>query len=246
MHSSGRTLGRVSAAISAVLVAIAIAWAGVAVAQPYGVPDDIAAYEAQAGRPFPPGGPYLGASQIPQLKARLEYAEARYDDARRMRDRAAARHWKKQIKHLRRELAERHVAAERYGAPLALPPQTLGSSSSYPAASSWYPQGPSPAYPPSYGSSAYPGAYGPAGAANPSGTGALSTMMGALLGRSPAGAMPASGYPMNGYPPSGYQTGYGPAGYPQAGSQPSGGPASGGSMGDAVSSLLGSMGGAIR
>ena len=83
-----------------------------AAADPYNSPDDVAAYQAYTaqhyGQPMPPPGQYTAPpnyAQRNQLEAQLNYAEAQYNRAQQSGDWRAAKHWKKQIKHLRRELS---------------------------------------------------------------------------------------------------------------------------------------------
>ena len=102
-----------------------------AAADPYNTPNDVAAYQAytgqgQYGQPMPPSGPYpapLNYAQRNQLEAQLNYAEAQYNRAQQAGDRGAAKHWKKQIKHLRRELSGGgHQEGPGYGTRDYMPP----------------------------------------------------------------------------------------------------------------------------
>jgi hypothetical protein len=222
--------------------------------------DDAAAYQAQYyGQPMPPPSQYPGQpayGQRSQLEAQLNYAEAQYNRARQAGDQGAAKHWKKQIKHLRRELSgQGHAEGPGYGAPAYMAPN---EQQPYPPATAYgpppqeyappaYAQQPYPpagyppgAYPPAeYPQAGYPNAGYPYGAAAaPSGapwygapaatgsTGGLSSLLGPLLG---TGAAP-SGAPYAGYPQAGYPNG--------APGSPSGAPGTTGTTGS-----MGSMGG---
>jgi hypothetical protein len=232
-----------------------------AAGEAYNQPDDIAAYQsypAQYGQPY--GQPMPQPPQYPgapnsyarrnQLMAQLNYAEAQYNQARQSGNRQAAKYWRKDIKHLQRELSGGGRAAGfGYGAPAYMPPQQPSyapPASAYAQPMQEYgpPQGPAytQPYPPTtppYGyASAPPAPYPPAGypsagypnaaAGSPYGapgasgsTGGLSSLLGPLFGG--AAAPSAAGYPNTG-----------------AGS-PNGAPATTGSMGDIVNSLMGSM-----
>jgi hypothetical protein len=221
----------------------------VAVADPYNAPDDVAAYQAYTGRgqygqPMLPSGQYPGLSyaQRDQLEARLNYAEAQYNLAQQAGDRGAAKHWKKQIKHLTRELAVRgHQEGPGYGfgygAPGYMPPQgpygppALAYGPPYPSPGNAYVQ----PYPPvGFPPTGYPNAgsayqYGAPGAPGQGGSmGGLISLIGPLLG---GGGAPSTA-PYAGYPPTGYQN-------PAAGS-PYGAPAASGQMGG-LGSLLGPL-----
>ena len=107
-----RIFSRRILSVSAGLILIAAPiLATAAAADPYHDPDDVAAYQAytaQYGQPMPPPGRYPAPPNFAdrnQLEARLNYAESQYAQARRAGDERAAKHWKKQIKHLSRELS---------------------------------------------------------------------------------------------------------------------------------------------
>jgi hypothetical protein len=231
---------------------------------PYDSPDDAAAYQAytaQYGRPMPPPPQYFERPDYAprgQLEAQLNYAEAQYDRARQAGDRAAAKHWKKDIKHLRRELyGEGRAEGPGYGAPAYMPPQgpSYGppASAYAPPTREYAPPGPAYAQPypsmmPPYGyAGAPPAPYPPAGyppSGYPNGAGAsiygapgatgsmggLSSLLGPLLGT--GAAPPAAPYPPAGYPQAGYPG--------AAAGSPYGVPATTGSMGG-LSSLLGPL-----
>ncbi|HVB79753.1 MAG TPA: hypothetical protein VNE82_07345 [Candidatus Binataceae bacterium] len=225
-----------------------------------GEPDDAAAYQAQYyGPPMPPPPQYPGQpnyAQRNQLVARLNYAEAQYNRARQVGDREAAKHWKKDIKHLRRELSgERHAEGPGYRAPAYMPPQPPyyappalaytppmreNAAPGSPYAQSYpptmppygYPGGAPVPYPPAgYPPTGYPNAAAasPYGAPAASGSmGGLSSLIGPLLGG--GGAPSAAPNPsVGGYPQAGYPN---PA---------YGAPTTTGSMGNIVNSLIGSM-----
>jgi len=253
-----------------VLVALAVLMS-IPASAAAGQPDDITAYQsAQYGQPMPPAPPYPGppAPYVPrnQLQAQLNYAEAQYNQARQAGNQGAAKHWRKEIKHLRRQLyGNGHAEAPGYGAPAYMPPQ----GPYYPPASAYAPPtqeygAPGPGYAepyfpstPTYGGYAgappapYPGAgYPPAGYPNPAAAspygapgasgsmGGLTSLLGPLLGGGSA-APAAAPYPTAGYPQAGYPNAA--AGYPNAA------PAAAGSMGG-IGSLLGPLlrGGSIR
>jgi hypothetical protein len=226
-----------------------------AAADPYDTPGDVAAYQAygqaQYGQPMPPSGQYPAPSyaQRNQLEAQLNYAEAQYNRAQQAGDWGAAKHWKKQIKHLRRELSggghqEGPGYGSGYGAPSSMPP--MGPSYSPPGSAyeppmqGYPPPGQGQAYgqpypPAGYPPTGYPNSgsayqYGATGAPGQAGsTGGLSSLLGPLFG---GGGAPA-GAP--GYPQAGYQN-------PAAGS-PYGAPGSSGQMGSmgGLGSLLGPL-----
>jgi len=238
-----------------------------AAGEPYNPSDDVAAYQvypAQYGQPMPPPQPYPGRpdyAQRNQLQAQLNYAEAQYNRARQAGDREGAKHWKKDVKHLRRELyGPGHAEGSGYGAPAYMPPQEpfYGPPASAYAAPTQEYGAPGPAYaqpypptmPPYDGyAGGAPAPYPPAGyppqgypnaaaAGSPYGvpaatgsTGGLSSLLGPLFGG--GGAPSAAPYPSGGYPPAGYPN-------PAAGS-PYGAPATTGSMGAIMNSLIGSM-----
>jgi hypothetical protein len=225
-----------------------------AAGEPYYPPNDIAAYQAaQYGQPMPappqypaPSGSYARRNQ---LVAQLNYAEGQYNQARQAGNRQAAKYWRKDIKHLRRELSgEGHGPGLGYGAPAYLPPQQPlyappASAYAQPMREYGPPSGPAYAQPyapttPPYGyASAPPAGYPSAGyagaaAASPYGApaasgsaGGLSSLLGPLLG---AGSAPSA------------------AGYPNsAAGSPNGAPAATGSMGAIMNSLMGSMRGSM-
>jgi hypothetical protein len=205
-----RTCGRriLSALVGLVLVAAPL-MVSVAAADS----DDIAAYQAYTSqRDYPPPAPYaapsMGIAQRNELQARLNYAEAQYEQARRAGDRAAAKHWRKQVKHLSRELyGERHAEGPGYGAPAlmppagpAYPPPAFYGPPAQPYAAPGYVQQPYPppgypsaGYPPSggYPTTGYPSYSAPAAAGS---TGGLSSLLGPLMG---GGAAPYPGYPQS-------------------------------------------------
>ena len=188
-----------------------------------GEPDDISAYQAQYGPPPPcgayPGGPVHAYQNLIQ---HLNYAEARYVQARQAGDREATRHWRKQIKRLRRELSgsARTARAVPYWAPLPEPPHSSYAGPGYSGYEYRPPYMPAP-YPPQtppvvavpYGQPALPsGGYAGGPAATPfgssaaPGSGGLASLVGPLLGggsaQSPV-AYPAyqgPGYSGPGYP----------------------------------------------
>ena len=199
-----------------------------------GSPDDIAAYQsAQYGQPY--GQPMAPLPQYPgpsgsyarhnQLVAQLNYAEAQYNQARRSGNRQAAKYWRKDIKHLQRELSGRgHAEGRVYGAPAFMPPQQplyAPPASAYAQPMQEYGPPPSPAYaqqpypqagypPTGYPPAGYPQAtaapyvapgYGAPGATGS--TSGLSSLLGPLLG---TGAAAPSGAPVANYPQAGYPT----------------------------------------
>jgi hypothetical protein len=191
----------------------------------YDPANDVAAYQAYTrpayGQPRPPQIGYFGSPgyvRRDELLARLNYAEAQYDGARQAGDRVAAKHWKRDIKHLRREIAAaERVRGSGYGAPgYVIPPQR---PSYLPPAPGFRPpvyaspmtaySQPYPSSMPPYGYAGAPPAPYPSGYANapasPYGapatmgtTGGLGTLLGPLLGGGPV----ASGaqYPQAVYP----------------------------------------------
>jgi hypothetical protein len=220
-----------------------------AAADPYNTPDDVAAYQAysgqnaQYGQPMPPPGQYSAPpsyAQRSQLEAQLNYAEAQYNRAQQSGDWGAAKHWKKQIKHLRRELSGQGRPGgpgygSGYGAPTYVPPQGPSyapPSSAYappmqeypPPGQAYAPPYPPAGYPPSgyppagypNGGSAYP--YGAPGAPGQTGsTGGLSSLLGPLFGGAGApSAAPPAGYPQAGYPNAAAGSPYGAPGAPGA------------------------------
>ena len=170
-----------SASAGLILIAAPIL-ATAAAADPYHDPDDVAAYQAytaQYGQPMPPPGRYPAPPNFAdrnQLEARLNYAESQYAQARRAGDERAAKHWKKQIKHLSRELSGGgYPHGSGHGASAFMPP---GGPSFGPPPSAYAPPMPENA-PPGYAQQFYP-----------------------PTGYPPAG-YPAAGYPSNGYPQTG-------------------------------------------
>ena len=179
-----------------------------AAADPYNSPDDVAAYQAytgqgQYGQPMPPPGQYPAPNyaQRNQLEAQLNYAEAQYNRAQQAGDWAAAKHWKKQIKHLRRELSAAVARKAQAMAPVTERQVTcrLRSRPMRRQASAYAP--PMQEYPPSgcrrtrqpyppvgYPPTGYPNAgpayqYGAPGAPGQAGsTGGLSSLLGPLFG----------------------------------------------------------------
>jgi len=171
-----------SASAGLILIAAPIL-ATAAAADPYDDPEDVAAYQAytaQYGQPMPPPGRYAAPPNFAdrnQLEARLNYAESQYAQARRAGDERAAKHWKKQIKHLSRELSgggNPHGSGP--GASAFMPP---GGPSYGPPPSAYAPPMPENA-PPGYAQQFYP----------PSGY--------------PSAGYPVAGYPAAGYPAAGY------------------------------------------
>ncbi len=187
-----------------------------------GEPDDISAYRAQYGQPPPPGAyPGQPAFARQKLMEHLNYAEAQYEQARRAGDREAARHWRKQIKRLRRELSESAHAA---WAPMLEPPPSSFPGPGYPGYGYAQPYMPAP-----YPSQTPPVVAAPYGRSS----GGLTSLLGPLLGAGPAqspAAYPA--YQGPGYPGPGYPAGAVPNGA-------AGAPAMGG-----IGSLLGPLFGA--
>jgi len=208
--------GILSALAGLILVAAPLI-AGVASADP----DDIAAYQAYTSqRGYPPSAPYTAPTLCPaprnELQARLNYAEAQYQQARQAGDQGAAKHWRKQIKHLSRELyGERHAEGPGYGPPAMMPPggQPYGPPPAFygppaqPYPAPGYAQQP---YPPAgYPAAGYASGYPPTGyhpaAGYPYGApaatgsmGGLSSLLGPLMG---GGAAPSAA-PYPGYPQS--------------------------------------------
>lgn len=206
-----------------------------AAADPYNIPDDVAAYQAytghgQYGQPMPPAGHYLARldyAQRNQLEARLDYAEAQYNRARQAGDSGAAKHWKKQIKHLRRELSsgsrqERPGYGSGYGTRDYMLPQepygppALAYGPQYPPPGTAYAQPYPPAgYPPTgYPNAGSPYPYGASGAPGQTGsTSGLGSLLGPLLGGGGApSAAPYAGYPQAGYPNAAAGSPYGAPG----------------------------------
>ncbi len=200
-----------------------------AAADPYDPPNDVAAYQAytaqneQYGQPMPPPpGQYPGGpnyAQRHQLEVQLNYAERQYNQARQAGNEPAAKHWKREIKHLRRELSGGgHAEGPGYGAPAYMQPQ-------------------GPPYPPPASAYAPPAsAYAsPMQEYAPSGSGYAQPY--------PSAAYPPSGYPNAGVP--GYAQPYPAAEYPPssypngAAASPYGAPGATGSGG--LSSLLGPL-----
>ena len=205
---------RILSALAGLVLVAAPLMVGVAWADP----DDIAAYQAYTSqRAYPPPATYarsLAPAQRNELQARLSYAEAQYEQARQVGNQGAAKHWRKQIKHLSRELyGERHAEGQGYsgpamvppgGAPYGPPPPAFYGPPAQPYAAPSYGQMP---YPPSgYTAAGYASGYPPAGypatgypygAPAASGSmGGLSSLLGPLMG---GGAAPsAATYP--GYP----------------------------------------------
>lgn len=233
-----------------------------AAADPYNSPNDVAAYQsAQYGQPMPPPPQYYGPpgsyAHRNQLLSQLNYAESQYNRARQSGNREAAKYWRKDIKHLKRELsAQGHAENPGYGVPTYMaPPQSAYAQpmQAYGPPMQQYgsPSGPAYAepYPPTtpygyggnpapYASAPYPAtqypsaAYPNTAAASPYGTPGASGStggLGSLLGPLfGAGSAPSA------------------AGYTNAGAaSPNGAPASTGSMGDIVNSLMGSMRGSV-
>jgi hypothetical protein len=202
-----------------------------AAAEPYDTHDDVAAYQAYTGQgpyaqPMPPSAQYpapLGYAQRNQLEQRLNYAEAQYNRAQQAGDWGSAKHWKKQIRHLRRELSggsheegPSYGSGYGYGAPYMQPQGPYG-----PPASAYGPQYPPPAYgqpypPTGYSPAGYPnaGSVYPYGAPGQTGSmGGLSSLLGPLLGGGGApSAAPYAGYPQAGYPNAAAGSPYGAPG----------------------------------
>jgi len=219
MNLSRNRSRRILSALAALVLVAAPLMAGVASADP----DDIAAYQAYTSqRGYPPSAPYaapsLGPAQRNELQARLNYAEAQYEQARQAGNQGAAKHWRKQIKHLSRELyGERPAEGQGYGppammapggAPYGPPPAFYGPpAQAYPApgyAQQPYPPpagypaaGYAPGYPSAgYPSTGYPATGYPYGGAAPGGSmGGLGSLLGPLMG---GGAAPSSA-PYPGY-----------------------------------------------
>lgn len=189
-------------------------------------------------RPYYPAPPGLVARRN-QLRAQLYYAEAQYRRARESRNRPAAEHWAKEIKHLKRELSslDRRAGRYAYGMPaqMAPSPAPVYPLSAYaapmpeyaPPASAYAPPPPMPKYgyagtpPAPYPSAAYPSAASPNGTTAPYGaapTGSMGDMVHSLLG------------PVLGSGP-----------VPSAANPSPYGAAATGSTGSMVNSLLGSM-----
>ena len=225
---------RILAASAGLILIAAPILATAAAADPYHDPDDVAAYQAytaQYGQPMPPPpGRYAVPPNLTdrnQLEARLNYAESQYAQARRAGDERAARHWKKQIKHLSRELSGGgnphnfgHGASAlvppggpSYGPPpsACAPPMPENAPPGY--AQQFYPPSgyPSAGYPPAgYPAAGYPAAgYTPYGApgslGQPASTGGLGALLGPLMGGGAApSAAPYGGYPQGANAPSPY------------------------------------------
>ncbi len=238
-----------------IMIAAPLVVATGAAADPYNTPDDVAAYQAYTGQrqysqypqPMPPPGQYPPPSyaQRNQLEAQLNYAEAQYNRAQHAGDFSAAKHWKKQIKHIKRELSGggHHGGpgySSGYGAPGYMPaqgPSYAPPGSAYVPPMQGYPpsmQGQAYAqpYPPAgYPPTSYPGGgYGAPGAPGQAGsTGGLSSLLGPLFGGGAPSASPG-GYPQAGYPNA-------------AAGSPYGAPGSSGQTGSmgALGSLLGPL-----
>jgi len=208
-----------------VLIAVPI-MVTAAAADPYNPADDVAAYQAytaQHGQPMPAPAQYPappGYAQRYRLEAQLSYAEAQYNQALQFGNRGAAKHWRKQIRHLRRELSREGRAegpgyGSGYGAPAYMPPSGYG-----PRMQQYPPQAPAYAqpYPPTgYPPPGYPNGaaaafpYGTPGAPGP--TGGLSSLLGPLLGGGAASSpAPYPGYPQTGYPNAAAGSQYGAPG----------------------------------
>jgi hypothetical protein len=242
-----------------------------AAGEPYGPPDDVAAYQAYAqqyaqpphiARPVPPSE-YPGQPNYVrrnQMESQLDYAQAQYNRARQAGDRAAARHWKKEIKHLKRELSERRRReGSGYGTtyppprqPYYGPPPSAYAPQSpeYPVPRSAYAQPYPPNMPPS--GYAYPGAapmpYGPSGYSPSAGypnTAVAASPYGAPGATGPTGGLGTLLGPLlgTGAMPSAQQAGYPQAGYPAtaAPAPPYGAPAASSPMGNVINSLIASM-----
>src|SRR5215469_11502181 len=180
MNFSGSCSRRILSALAGLILVAAPMMVAVAAADS----DDIAAYQSYgSSHGYPPSAPYAAPSmsfaQRNELQARLNYAAAQYEQARRAGDRAAAKHWRKQVKHLSRELyGERHAQGQGYG-------QEPFPPTGYPAGGY-----PAPAYP----APGYPVA---APAASES-MGGLGSLLGPLLGGGAApSAAPYAGYPQS-------------------------------------------------
>jgi hypothetical protein len=213
-----------------------------AAADPYNSPDDVAAYQAYTAQhyaqPMPPPGQYTAPpnyAQRNQLEAQLNYAEAQYNRAQQSGDWGAAKHWKKQIRHLRRELSGEgglgYGYGSGYGAPGYMPPQepydppasAYVPPSGYGPPTQQYPP-PGPAYAQPYPPTGYPptgypngAAASPYGAPSVSGQtgsmGGLSSLLGPLFGGGAASsAAPYAGYPQAGYPNAAAGSAYGAPG----------------------------------
>src|SRR5215469_4670255 len=123
MNFSGSCSRRILSALAGLILVAAPMMVAVAAADS----DDIAAYQSYgSSHGYPPSAPYAAPSmsfaQRNELQARLNYAAAQYEQARRAGDRAAAKHWRKQVKHLSRELyGERHAQGQGYGTPYGPP-----------------------------------------------------------------------------------------------------------------------------
>jgi hypothetical protein len=247
-----------------------------------GTPDDIAAYQsaqygaAQYGQPYgqpmppPPQYQYPGSSgsyaRHNQLVAQLNYAEAQYNQARQSGNWQAAKYWRKDIKHLQRELSGGgHAEGSGFGASGCLPSQQRSyapPASAYARPTQEYgsPSGPAYAQP-------YPPTTPPYGYATTPPYGYATTPPYGYAGAPPA-PYPPTGYPSAGYPNTAAASPYGAAGasgsmgglssllgpllgtgsapsaagYPNSAAGSSNGtPAATGSMGDIVNSLMGSM-----
>jgi hypothetical protein len=237
----------VSGVVGLILTAAPFLMATAAAGDPYEPPNDVAAYQSYTAGTAQSGQPMPSPAERNRLEARLNYAEAQYARAREVGDRGAAKHWKRNIKHLTRELsAADRAEGSGYGAPAYLPFQGPYNASAGPAYPQPYPPTmppygypgapaalyPSAGYPPS-GYPAYPNgagafSYGTPGATGS--TGGLSSLLGPLLGG--GSALSAAPYPSAGYPQAGYPG--------AAAGSPYGAPAATGSMGG-LSSLLGPL-----
>ena len=231
--SAGKAVSRriLSGVAGLILIAAPSLMVRAAAADPYNAPDDVAAYQAytgqgQYGQPLPPPGQYppLSYGQRNQLEAQLDYAEAQYSRAQQAGDWGAAKHWKKQIKHLRRELfGGGRQEGPGYGSGYGAPAYSYAPGSAYaPPMQGYPPSSPGQAYgqpypPVGYPPTGYPNAgpayqYGASGAPGQAGsTGGLSSLLGPLLGGggAPSGA---PGYPQAGYPNAATGSPYGAPG----------------------------------
>ena len=181
------------AILSAVSILAAIPASAVA-GEAYYQPDDTAAYQAaQYGQPMPPPPQYSAPNPYArhrQLVAQLNYAEGQYNLARQAGNRQAAKHWKKQIKHLQRELSVGSLEqGPGYAAPAYIPSQQPSYAQSASAYAQPIPEGPVPSY-----SQPYPQASAPYGYATTPSYG---------YPNAPQAPYPPAGYPSAAYPNSG-------------------------------------------
>jgi hypothetical protein len=227
-------------------------------ADPYGTPDDVAAYQAytgqaQYGQPMllPSQYPSLSYAQRNQLEGQLNYAEVQYRRAQQVGDWNAAKHWKRQIKHIRRELSG-GVHHKDFGSGYGQPgyatqqgPPYAPPGSAYAPSMQGYPpleegQAYGQPYPPNacpptgpnagYGAPGFPGQTGVLGQTGS--TGGLSSLLGPLLGGGGAPSAPLGGYPQPGYPNTAAGSPYGaPGSSAQTGSM--------GALGSLLGPLLG-------